>query len=251
MLSGTICSQFFPPLIPVTMRLQHEAAVQGNGSPCAFACIQSAKDWLATEGWKNALAEQKCGTAMQKSGHLAGQEEGSKGSKEKENEKEKETVKPRSLIQEINASGWAGRDAPQLAMTEEEAEKREWECVITATEEACRRAAGVMRRRKRTPHLSSSSSDAVSYADRNGLCSVDKDSSKRLLKGVTTAAAAAAESSDGYSSDDGFFMEEKIIAEAALSARGVWAYTVGLVGKPSAGRQKLSLISFSLVREGQ
>lgn len=215
------------------MRLQHEAAVQGAGSPCAFACIQSAKDWLATEGWKNALAEQK-------SGHLAGQEEGSKGPKEKENEKEKEkeTVKPRSLIQEINASGWAGRDAPQLAMTEEEAEKREWECVTTATEEACRRAAGVMRRRKREPHLSSCSSDTVPYADRNGLCSSDKDSSKRLLKG-TTAAAAAAEGSDGYSSDDGFLMEEKIIAEAALSARGVWAYTVGLVGKPSAGRPKL------------
>lgn len=117
-----------------------------------------------------------------------------------------------------------------MATSEEEAEKKEWESIMMATEEACRRAAGVMKRRKRETHLSGS--DSVPPANRNGLPSSDKDGSKRLLKGAT---AAAVEGSDGYSSDDGFVMEEKIIAEAALSARGVWAYTVGLVGKPSAG----------------
>jgi hypothetical protein len=100
---------------------------------------------------------------------------------------------------------------------------------MTATDEACRIAAGVMRRRKRE---TLTCSDAVPPADRNGLSSSDRDGSKRIPKGM---ASAAGEGGDGYSSDDGFIMEEKIIAEAALSARGVWAYTVGLVGKPSAG----------------
>jgi hypothetical protein len=179
------------------------------------------------------VTEQKSGASPFKGGPGPGQEEGPKGTKEKE--REKEAAKPRSLIQEINASGWAGRDAPPLAMSEEEAEKREWEYVMTATEEACHRAAGVMRRRKRE---TLSGTDAVPSADRNWLSSGDKDGSKRIPKG---AGAAAGEGSDGYSSDDGFIMEEKIVAEAALSARGVWAYTVGLVGKPSAGTARFEI----------
>ena len=135
-----------------------------------------------------------------------------------------------TLIEEINASGWSGKN-----VDEDEAERKEWECVRTATDEAWSRAAGVMLRRNRRASKVADDADSITCS------SHPQDISPRVSApipgtGHSEGNSLSKASSNGYSSEDDFHCEEKCLSEAALSGKGVWAYTVGLVGKPSAGK---------------
>ena len=141
-----------------------------------------------------------------------------------------------TLIEEINASGWSGKN-----VDEDEAERKEWECVRTATDEAWSRAAGVMQRRNRRAKNVTDDADSITCAGH------PQDLSPRVSAPFRSTVhndgnTLSKVPSNGYSSEDDFNCEEKCLSEAALSGKGVWAYTVGLVGKPSAGKNSMKRI---------
>lgn len=142
-----------------------------------------------------------------------------------------------TLIEEINASGWSGKN-----VDEDEAERKEWECVRAATDEAWSRAANVMQRRNRRTKKVTDDGDSTTSA------SHPLDVSPKITTPTRSSVhsdgnSLGKSSSNGYSSEDDFYSEEKCLSEAALSGKGVWAYTVGLVGKPSAGKNFMSLVA--------
>ena len=99
----------------------------------------------------------------------------------------------------------------------EEEERREREHIKVATDEACHRAAAIINRRNSVNLTSKPTRGDVGHLQSQG--------------------SSAKQQTD---SDDEVELEElklKLRIEPSHSARGVWSYTVGLVGKPSAGKQ--------------
>lgn len=144
----------------------------------------------------------------------------------------KEEPSVRTLIQEINANGWTPRNPNDVLRKNEkseeelkiekekeieEEERREREHIKVATDEACHRAAAIINRRNSVNLTSKPTRGDVGHPQSQG--------------------SSAKQQTD---SDDEVELEElklKLRIEPSHSARGVWSYTVGLVGKPSAGKQ--------------
>ena len=134
-----------------------------------------------------------------------------------------------TLIQEINASGWIPKKSYEILDKNEKSEeemkiekekeieaeeKREWEYIKLATNEACRRAGAIIRRRNKNVLL-------------------DEYSSYNMCRSQEVDALPQTNSDDEVEVEE---MKLKLKMEPSHSARGVWNYTVGLVGKPSAGQ---------------
>lgn len=202
-------------------------AEQNSLSPCAYSCIQAAKDWLSTESWKNI------------SRNLQDDAKNTPGTSTCQNSnlyesvcKDGDTSGTRTLIAEINAGGWTGKNTVPVVIDEEEEDRKEKEYVREATEEACLVSASVLRRRFNKYATRSSSDISVAKVGeyRNGSTVSAPVSCK--TKGPGGGGGKVIGNDD---LDASYVLEERIQREAALSARGVWLYTVGLVGKPSAG----------------
>ena len=206
---------------------QREVAKQCSGSCCAFECIQAANDWLASEGWKNILNESR-NIPIDKTNQInqvmcLNVAEGNTVPVSKEEQS------IRTLIQEINANGWIPRKPNDILQKNEkseeelkierekeieEEERREREYIKIATDEACHRAAAIINRRNTINLVNKYARGDVGH-----------------LQGSSTKQQT--------DSDDEVELEElklKLRIEPSHSARGVWSYTVGLVGKPSAGK---------------
>lgn len=152
--------------------------------------------------------------------------------------KDSDTSGTRTLIAEINAGGWTGKNTVPVVIDEEEEDRKEKEYVREATEEACLVSASVLRRRFNKYVTRSSSDICVSKGGeyRNGSTASAPVSCK--AKGLGGGSGGGGGGGKVMGNDDldaSYILEERIQREAALSARGVWLYTVGLVGKPSAG----------------
>ena len=235
-------------------------AKENSGSACAFACIQSANEWLAAEDWKNVLLDKR-NTPDDKKNQInltnhsdnsatssVSQSATSSNSVNIKNSSTSKTVLvptpvaiTLTLIQEINASGWQPlRDFEKQERKErnesdvlrekekeiEDAERREFSHIAIATAEACRRNAVVIKRKKKTDQGSNSMNTI-------------KSSETPVVKKIPRSDAIEKKNKNVViDSDDEVELEESILKlklEPSLSARGVWHYTVGLVGKPSAG----------------
>ena len=214
---------------------QINTAKQNSQSPCTFSCIQAAKDWLSYESWKNIsknvledaknnssqdsfLSESAC-----KTGVVSGD---------------------RTLIQEINAGGWMGKNTVHVVIDEEKVDRKEKEYVREATEEACVVSASVLSRRF-NKYVTRDSTDIS--GSKGGVNDTDHgilEPCKARGPGVGGGGGKVTISDE---LDASYVLEEQIQREAAMSARGVWAYTVGLVGKPSAGILFLMLLSLLVV----
>ena len=139
----------------------------------------------------------------------------------------------RTLISEINAGGWTGKNTVPIVIDEDEEDRKEKEYVREATEEACLVSASVLRRRFNKYATRSSSDICVTKGGeyRNGSTASAPVSCK--ARGPGGGSGGKVMGNDDL--DASYILEERIQREAALSVRGVWLYTVGLVGKPSAG----------------
>ena len=199
--------------------------IQNSGSCSAFACIQAANDWLDSGNWnhvptdsKNALKNQ----SFHDDTFDIHDVDASGG---------KSVLVVKTLIQEINASGWVPRNINDVKIehSEEEwgrirekeaevEEKREWEYVKAATDEACRRAASAMKMRNKNGLDSFSGNDIdINSSNGNNLDNRECDGDETLEEAKFS-----------------------LKLEPSVRARGVWSYTVGLVGKPSAGAGQIT-----------
>lgn len=197
------------------------AAKQNSRYPCAFSCIQAAKEWLSSESWKNlsksvsldvksrpecSAGQDHVSDSLYKAGHVSD---------------------TRTLIGEINAGGWKGNNVAPVVINEEEEDRKEKEHVKVATEEACLMSAAVLRRRfNKYVTRDSLDTTVVEGGDALGSCKT---------RGPVSGDGGGGRVISPDDSDASYALEERVQREAAMSARGVWAYTVGLVGKPSAG----------------
>lgn len=211
------------------------AAKQISRSPCAFSCIQAAKEWLSSESWKN-LSKNVPLDVNSKPDCSAGQDPVSDSLC-----KTGHVSDTRTLIGEINAGGWKGNNVAPVVINEEEEDRKEKEQVKVATEEACLISATVLRRRF-NKYVTRDSLDTSEVKGGDALGSL---STKGPVSGSGGGGGGRVISADD--SDALYVLEERVQREAALSARGVWGYTVGLVGKPSAGTSSSRLSFYCIV----
>lgn len=216
---------------------QMTAAKQNSRSPCAFSCIQAAKEWLSSESWKSlsksvpldvkskpdcSAGQDSLSDLLCKTGHVSD---------------------TRTLIGEINAGGWKGNNVAPVVINEEEEDRKEKEQVKVATEEACLISATVLRRRF-NKYVTRDSLDSSEVKGGDALGSL-RTKGPGSISGSGSGGGGRVIFADD--SDASYALEEKVQREAALSARGVWGYTVGLVGKPSAGTSSSRLSYYCIV----
>jgi hypothetical protein len=198
---GTLSMMDFPGSYKKSLMQTVRDVVSSNeGTSCAFACIQAANEWLALETWRDINVN------ITHSNHpdpLVAKGDGSSL-----NVSGEVVSTPLTLIREVN-TGWRQKSEIEI----EREDKREEEYVKLATTEACQCAAVLMRRRS-------------SHMRMNNDESVDLD-----LKYNTDDLHIR--NDEKMDNED---IDQDCTSAPSASARGLWSYTVGLIGKPSAGK---------------
>jgi len=196
------------------------AAAASAGAPCAFACIQAANDWLSEGQWraaKGGAGDDHGGAARAGAPVDAAATAAATATAGSAGHGPGADAAPMTLMATINR--YEGH-AHRLTEAEVEAEEaRETQYVRAATEEACRCAAA---NRTNAPG---------GFAD--GAWDGDD--------GDDDEAAAAGEGGGGDGDGGGAAAgvggkSDEAVCAPTASARGVWHFVIGLVGKPSAGK---------------
>ena len=184
------------------------AATAGVGAPSAFACIQAAGEWLAEGQWRAANGGDDGGAARGagSGGGSGGGAAGGAGEASSAAAAQVADAAPLTLMATINR--YEGQ-AHRLTDAEVEAEEvRETQHVQAATEEACKCAAA---NRANAPG---------GFADGGWDDQGDEEEDEAGGVGEDCVQAAT----------------DETVSAPSASARGVWNFVIGLVGKPSAGK---------------